>query len=245
MHRSLYALALLVPTALLPVACGGEAQCLAAPVCGEGEIEVESCDGQADCRTVETCGVSIGCVPGEICEGLPWCEDGYREVDECPAGVTCEPRTTCGTTIICAPDACDASDDCLATEFCDFADDRCGEGEPGRCVPRPDFCSDGPNTCLCDGTITDMPCAGMAGQDFDARGTCAQAPEQFACGARVCDAATNYCQLVTDDTGGPPYASCGFLPEGCADCSCLTADIEACGGTCVDGAFPTITCPGG
>jgi hypothetical protein len=90
-----------------------------------------------------------------------------------------------------------------------------------------------------------MPCPGLSGSDFDASGACAQAPDQFACGANVCSAVGNYCQIVTDDTGGPPYTSCGPLPVGCSDCSCLTLEIEACNGTCVDGDFPTITCPGG
>ena len=117
--------------------------------------------------------------------------------------------------------------------------------EPGRCTPRPVGCGDGPFVCLCDGTVTDLGCPGLEGSDIDAGGECNLPVEQFACGANVCQVGVNYCQIVPDDTGGLPSTSCGFLPLDCTECACLTADIEACGGTCVDGAFPTVTCPGG
>jgi hypothetical protein len=237
--------------ALAPQGCG---ECDAAPVCGDDEIEVDSCDGQPDCDESETCGNVVYCVPAAQCEAYPTCDADQKEVQTCPSGVTCEEVTLCGSTILCAPTGpCMTADDCGLNQFCDFRDGECGAGGAGECKEVPSVCTDGPPVCFCDGTLTadgDFGCEGWSRRDLDSTGTaCTLPPTAFSCGHLVCDYGTDdYCHYTADDTGGAPYVSCSIAPTGCdpASCACLTAEMDACDGKCADGPNgPTITCPGG
>lgn len=239
--------------ALASQGCG---DCDAVPLCNdtEEEVEEEACNQEASCREVEACGTVIFCKETANCLAIPVCNEDELEVTTCPAGVTCETRTLCGTSILCAPKGpCLTAADCKADEFCDFRDGQCGAGVDGECKPRPMVCTDGPPVCFCDGTLTmdgDFGCEGFTGKDLDSTGTACTLPATaFSCGHLVCDYGTDdYCLYTADDTGGAPYVSCSYAPQGCdpAACACLTAETEACGGTCVDGPNgPKITCPGG
>jgi len=145
---------------------------------------------------------------------------------------------------------CTATTDCAASEFCAFADGKCGAGNPGACTARPDVCSDGPITCFCDGAVSDLGCAGLNGVDLDHTGeACTAATTVIKCGAYQCDGGTtDFCELLPNDSGGPPAGSCNSAPAGCdpAECACLTQEIQSCAATCEDtAAGPIITCAGG
>jgi len=250
------AIGLLAALALAPQACVVvEENCLAEAACGPNEVEVDACnDNGSSCREVEACGSVVFCEESAQCDAYPSCEPDMVEVQTCPTGVTCETKTLCGSTILCAPATgeCMSNADCTAEEFCDFRDGQCGAGGVGECQPLPNVCTDGPPVCFCDGTVTqngDLGCEGWGGKDLDSTGSCTIPATAIACGHRVCDFGTDdYCRLTSDDTGGAPYADCSFAPSGCdpAACACLTAETQACGGTCEDGPNgPTIHCPGG
>lgn len=245
---------LLVAAGLVVVGIGQPAcsECLALPACDADEIEVEACaDGDTSCHEVEACGNTIFCQEAAQCDAVPTCGAGQIEVAECPADATCTPVSLCGMTILCMDSGpCASSADCAEDEYCAFPDGACGAGEVGECQPRPMVCSDGPLTCFCDGTISDLGCAGISGVDVDATGTaCTPPATAISCAELVCDGGTtDYCTITMDDTGGPPFASCGVAPTGCdpATCACLTDETSACLGTCEDGPNgPTIHCPGG
>ncbi len=243
------AFALALPQACVVV----DPNCEAAPSCGD-DVEVEVCPTGETCYEAEECGTDILCmVVVEQCLAEPTCGPGQVQVAVCPNGVQCETVSACGSSVLCAPSGpCTTSADCGPFDFCDFSDGLCGAGVAGECVPRPEACTDGPAVCYCDGTASmpsDISCEGWMGRDFDSTGTaCALGPTAFACAQYICDGGTDdFCRLTTDDTGGPPSASCSANPA-CdpSACACLTEEIAACGGTCVDGPNgPTITCPGG
>jgi hypothetical protein len=254
--------ALLAPVlALGAQACSDDAEdgeCTALPTCDEGEVEVPSCESRPGCHEVEACGSTIACEGVSSCQAEPACQSPAVEVQTCPAMATCVEETECGKTILCAttgmnPGTCTSTADCPMNEFCNWPDGLCGAGAPGACTPITSTCSDGVGVCYCDGTVTvngDISCEGYQGKDFDSTGTACTLPATaFSCGHIVCDFGTNdYCQLTTNDTGGPPYVQCAYAAAQCdpATCACLTDEIAACGGTCTDGPNgPTITCPGG
>ena len=152
--------------------------------------------------------------------------------------------------------SCTTTDGCAADEYCDFPDDRCGDGEAGVCEKRGEACSDGALIiCSCDGKAEYAGCQTLNGfdQNIDAT-TCtdlsAPLEEVFACGDRFCRTGVSYCQrAVSDVSDEPDVYSCEFLPSACPDtgatCACLTG--EPCGSICDDagaGAV-TLTCPGG
>lgn len=146
---------------------------------------------------------------------------------------------------------CGGPGECGESERCEFPDGLCGTGERGVCVPRSDACSDIGNelVCLCSGELTDMDWS-CDDDDRDVSGSCALPADTFACGDHVCEVGQGtYCRITSDDTGGPPYAGCGQTEDpACQEptCACLTAETEACSGTCEDGPdAPTIHCPGG
>jgi hypothetical protein len=228
--------------------------CAGLPSCTSDEVQVDSCDGDPGCREEELCGEVIYCSPAAQCDAVPTCDPDQSEYTNCPVGEICEERTLCGMTILCGPRGpCLNSSECLPDEFCDFRDGECGAGVAGECKPRPTVCTDGPGVCYCDGTLTmngDFGCEGWDGKDLDSTGTACTFPATaIPCGHLVCDSGTDdFCRITADDTGGAPYVDCSFAPPGCdpATCACLTAETEACGGTCTDGPNgPTITCPGG
>lgn len=147
--------------------------------------------------------------------------------------------------------SCSGQGECGAEERCDFPDGLCGAGEPGTCVPFNPGCGDTGNsvTCLCSGALVgvDYTCQD---DDADDTGSCDVPDDMFKCGIEFCHADQgSYCSLTSDDTGGPDLANCGQTQDpSCGDvptCACLTAEIEACGGTCEEGEPPTVRCPGG
>lgn len=146
---------------------------------------------------------------------------------------------------------CAGPGECASDERCEFSDGLCGAGEPGTCVPRNEACGDTGNdrTCLCSGAIVDADYT-CDDDDADSTGSCDVPEGSFACGDAVCEIGDGaYCQITSDDTGGPPYAGCGqATAPSCSDptCACLGAEVDACGGTCEDGPdVPTVHCPGG
>jgi hypothetical protein len=218
--------------------------------CKSYEDVVESCDGRSNCREIEDCDVTVACaIDEEECAALRACPPGYAEAETCPEGVACEVVEACGSSTLCTPEvSCASNSDCIETYFCDFADGRCGAGEPGTCRARPEFCSDGVEVCFCDGTTSDLGCVGLSGRDHDDTGSCVVPPGKFACGHFQCPATSLYCKIVTSDTAELDDAQCDIPPPGCAtlDCACLADVAAACGGTCDESSGGVVVrCPGG
>lgn len=139
---------------------------------------------------------------------------------------------------------------CAATEYCDFPDNRCGAADgSGVCRPRPATCPDLVDPrCACDGMIYGNGCeAAAAGQDTNDLGGCTPPEGRFECGSLTCTT-SEYCTVVTDDTGMANTYSCAMLPAACSDdaaCACVAS--VPCGDLCdadEDGNL-TVTCPGG
>lgn len=138
---------------------------------------------------------------------------------------------------------------CGATEYCDFVNNRCGDGDQqGTCKPRPQACPlvIGPPICGCDGQVHTGECAAyVTGTDLNASGRCPLESTQFACGYAQCELAMQYCQH-TRPASGPEVFACVSLPSTCAggpSCGCLTG--EPCGTRCTGDAQSglTLTCP--
>jgi len=126
---------------------------------------------------------------------------------------------------------------CRSDELCVFPRHTCGTtDERGTCEPRPKSCdSTFVPVCGCDGAIHDNACdANAAGVDVNDNGTCMPAPGELACGSRICQKDTEYCEhrfaaLATD----PDQFTCKLLPGNCSangNCSCLVG--VACGMFC-------------
>ncbi len=71
------------------------------------------------------------------------------------------------------PGGCMSAADCGPTEYCDFADDQCGDLGSGTCMPRPTECGNGFEVTGCDCNVYPGSCeAAMAGTDFKCIGIC-------------------------------------------------------------------------
>ena len=116
---------------------------------------------------------------------------------------------------------CDASGaTCASNEYCVFEPRLCGKGKkPGTCRPKPTQCPDTYSPiCACDGKIYPNECrARAAGVDLDVTGTCRErVPDWMACGARLCNAHTSYCEIVLSDVFElPTDYTCKPLPKAC------------------------------
>jgi hypothetical protein len=78
--------------------------------------------------------------------------------------------TSAGET---GPGGCMSATDCGPTEYCDFADDQCGDLGSGTCMPRPTECGNGFEVTGCDCNVYPGSCeAAMAGTDFKCIGIC-------------------------------------------------------------------------
>jgi hypothetical protein len=144
---------------------------------------------------------------------------------------------------------------CPDTQFCDYPLDSCGAAdETGICTTRPNNCDTSLDPiCACDGMIYGNTCnAHGAGQDVSLRGGCTIDPGMFACGPRICNAASEYCR--NEASAGPnlPDAySCQPLPSPCnmmsvANCTCMKPTADDCGGGCTQDGMTggiTISCP--
>jgi hypothetical protein len=138
---------------------------------------------------------------------------------------------------------------CGPTEYCDYANDRCGVADQtGSCKTRPVAC---PAiivvpTCACNGKVYAGTCdAFLDGVDLDASGTCPVPAGKFACGYTQCVLATQYCRREPH-TGAADTFVCASLPSACSGtpaCDCLSA--ERCGDSCGGDARVglTLTCP--
>jgi hypothetical protein len=133
------------------VAGDGSAQCLAAPVCAEGETEVPSeadCPADTSCHPVSICGATIWCWSHLVqCAAVPVCAAGETEVAreaDCPADTSCRSVSLCGATIWCwsGIDACPGENPqgCAGDENCSegFRCDKSGGGRPSGCACDPE-----------------------------------------------------------------------------------------------------------
>ena len=147
---------------------------------------------------------------------------------------------------------CSPAQPCAADEYCDYPDDRCGEGVSGKCQPRPVPCDLAyVPVCACDGQTHGNACgARAAGADLNAKGGCPPPVGMFVCGPRFCLAAPKqYCQHAVSDVGGTADEYiCKAAPEECAFApSCGCVKNEPCGAGCTGDKMGnmTLTCPGG
>ncbi|MDI1451182.1 hypothetical protein [Polyangium sp. 6x1] len=147
------------------------------------------------------------------------------------------------------PVACMKREDCAETEYCDFADNRCGEGEAhGVCELRPIECSfGGGRVCGCNGKVQLFDCPQMQDAvDISVNGNCETPSDSFACGYTYCLNGVSYCY---EHAGlDPVYFSCDYFPEPCnsADpCSCLQLGFFCQGVTCTTDAegHTFVRCP--
>ena len=144
--------------------------------------------------------------------------------------------------------ACTTNAACAPTEYCAFEPRLCGKGaRPGVCRARPLECHEAyAPVCGCDGKIARSECeAHAAGIDLDVNGRCPErVPGWIACGARLCDAHTSYCEIILSDVVElPTDYTCKPLPPACVPqgdiaqkCSCFPAGTR-CSSFC--GNIPT------
>jgi len=140
--------------------------------------------------------------------------------------------------------------ECKPTEYCDYADNRCGiAAGSSMCKRRPDACPliVGRPVCACDGKIHSSDCIAFSdGSDLNANAGCALPAGTFACGYAVCDLQTQYCRHEIRASEADLF-SCAPLPQGCTGtptCSCLRGEqclgTAACSGDATNGL--TLTC---
>ena len=133
---------------------------------------------------------------GGTCESfVPCCDSQGNPVTpicptpgkpECPAGSSWPPNGTCAPS----SGACSPSKPCAADEYCDYGDDLCGAGSPGKCTKRPQGCDllYAP-VCTCEGKVAGNECSGQSGGwDVSAKGGCTPPQDLFACGHLFCTA---------------------------------------------------------
>ncbi|MCU0687619.1 MAG: hypothetical protein MUF34_36140 [Polyangiaceae bacterium] len=122
----------------------------------------------------------------------------------------------------------------------------------GVCKARPQGCPENYDpVCACGGTVAGNACGAFAGgNDLAIDGGCTPPEGMIACGAKFCQADSQYCQRTTSDVGGfPDSYTCLDLPDACGGvgtCACLAGEpcIDANLCTEVNGGA-TIICPGG
>ncbi|WAS95810.1 hypothetical protein [Nannocystis punicea] len=139
---------------------------------------------------------------------------------------------------------------CGPDEWCDWSDDRCGEGVGrGTCRPRPPPCNLVLRyTCACDGKVYGNECAAQQhGVDVAAGGGCEVPKWLRPCGYNYCEAEpVGYCaEMLPAARGEASTFKCERFPWNCAahDCSCIEG--LPCAQPCLpaeDGCFE-LTCP--
>ncbi|HEU4535452.1 MAG TPA: hypothetical protein VFS00_15090 [Polyangiaceae bacterium] len=140
---------------------------------------------------------------------------------------------------------------CGAAFYCDFPLDNCGQGDAtGVCKARPQGCLGNYDpVCACGGTVASNECSAFAdGKDLASAGGCAAPEGLFACGAKFCQAGSQYCERTASDVGSLPDSYlCRDLPAACGgagSCACL-ADAPCASQCAAAGGGVTLTCPGG
>ena len=188
------------------------------------------------------------------------CASGPHQAEDGSAGyslddfdVVCEDHH-CKT--VSAAGGCASGANCTPGWYCDFQGDNCGGwGNLGACAPIPTACTtDETPTCACDGFAWSGPCAAASsGLDAMEYGGCdlAGTGTTFVCGDDLCDAATEYCSIATNDVAGPDqpeyYSHCAPIPAECdgdASCDCVYIDAWS---SCWEGStgFVIALYPGG
>ncbi|MCA9661110.1 MAG: hypothetical protein KC486_22405 [Myxococcales bacterium] len=135
---------------------------------------------------------------------------------------------------------------CAAGLFCDYADDRCGQGEElGLCAPPPIECDDLSDTryCGCDGAVHLTPCDVMdAGLDVSALGQCEPPEGAFACAGspEICGEGQACMHAVSD--GGVLTIACTTAGlDGCGlDCGCILEVFPECIACTIEGDFGVV-----
>lgn len=199
-------------------------------VCG---VCTQACQAVGDCTRAQQatrCGLPDDpsmCQSGELSICLPDSElagaGGLGSSDVSGGG-----GATAG---IDEPTVCSSDAECGEREYCDFMDDSCGaNGAIGSCWPFPLECSPASYFCTCDRQVTNCDVS-----DHSRAGGCELAPNQIACGDKVCSADTQIC--VELDVENPTEAEAPRFPmyecweqvatlgcEGQAiSCECLSA----------------------
>ncbi len=182
---------------------------------------------------------------------VPCCDAQGNSVEPvCTPYPQCPPGSSFPASGICSPSSCSPEKPCGALEYCDYPDDLCGTGLPGKCEPRPGGCYDiyAP-VCTCNGTIAGNDCdAYSEGTDIAPSNQCTAPAGMFSCGAGYCDASFTYCRHGVSDVGGEPDSwECQPIPAACNPATCACLELEPCGQWCegsANGGF-TLTCPGG
>jgi len=202
-------------------------------------------------------GTSGGGGTGGFCESfVPCCDaqgNAVSPVCPTPGNPQCPPGSSWPSSGTCAPagEGCTPQKPCAADEWCDYPDNLCGTGSPGKCVKRPKACdlSYAP-VCTCAGNEAGNECEGQSGGfDVNAKGGCTPPQGKFVCGQVFCNTGKQYCEIAVSDVGGwPDGYTCKDIPTTCGttpSCTCLKD--QPCGFMCeadASGNF-VLTCPGG
>lgn len=136
----------------------------------------------------------------------------------CPCG-----PVICGYTCDGCSRACDPATPCPDGFWCDYADDKCGTGEPtGVCTPRmAGGCGeDDRRTCSCGGVVPIL-CPGVVAPDLAEPELCSDGT--FACGDLQCQSYLEYCETVLPGVPGsePSYACKSSASCEIVYCSCI------------------------
>jgi hypothetical protein len=192
---------------------------------GEDGGEDAGGDGGEDADVDEDGGEDTGGDGGEDTGGD---EDVDEDVDE-DARIPEDLGFDAGATLCGGP----RDLGCGELEYCDYADDRCGDDDAwGVCRPRPEGCGgDYSPVCGCDGAVHPNACsAAGAGADLDISGGCTPPEGAFACGPRFCDLDLQYCTVTHPGVCcSPPSYHCADLPEACGvtpSCDCVDDDDD-------------------
>lgn len=169
---------------------------------------------------------------GGYCESfVPCCDSQGKAVDPVcptPGDPKCPPGATWPPTGFCTPGGldCTPTQPCAQDQYCDYPDNRCGNGVGGKCKTRPLGCDliYAP-VCACGGSVAGNDCAAYSeGLDLNEPGGCEAPSGMFACGEKFCST-SQYCSANPPDVSGikgvysckQPPAACGGTPT----CECV------------------------
>jgi len=115
-----------------------------------------------------------------------------------------------GDTSVCGPNA----GSCASDQYCDYPDDRCGDGQTGTCQARPSSCPAVVDpVCGCDDTTYDNKCeAAAAGVDVQHQGRCNSGSD---CTSSDECASDEFCEFPDDQCGDGQTGTCKPRPSIC------------------------------